>query len=532
MLSLVGLAVWCFRKRRKEALGHNGGYVMPSPLGSSLDQCVFAVKEIVDEKFEGEGRPVLDWATRVKIAVGAARGIAYLHEDCHPRVIHRDIKSSNILLDNNFEAKVSDFGLAKLALDANTHVTTRVMGTFGYMAPEYASSGKLTEKSDVFSYGVVLLELITGRKPVDASQPLGDESLVEWARPLLGHALANEEFDSLVDPRLEKNYNESEMFRMIEAAAACVRHSAAKRPRMGQVVRAFDSLAAADLSNGMRVGESEVFNSAEQSAEIRLFRRMAFGSQNYIMEDWNMLAADCVVISCCCQCLILQIIIFILLKLPCKLIRKTKEYTKKKLRTRDKKQAEKRTESVKSRFQDEFVEFHEGSITIQIEELHRGYGFESCMEEVERVLGDFSQKGEFAFGSFWAMMATLQSDQLKQLKDIFMRFDMDSDGSLTQLELAALLRSLGLKPSGDQIHVLLSNMDANGNGYVEFDELVTAILPDMNEEVLINQEQLLEVFRSFDRDGNGYITAAELAGSMAKMGHPLTYKTISDDEGG
>ncbi|ANM60094.1 proline-rich extensin-like receptor kinase 10 [Arabidopsis thaliana] len=126
------------------------------------------------------GTPGLDWATRVKIAAGAARGLAYLHEDCHPRIIHRDIKSSNILLENNFHALVSDFGLAKLALDCNTHITTRVMGTFGYMAPEYASSGKLTEKSDVFSFGVVLLELITGRKPVDASQPLGDESLVEW----------------------------------------------------------------------------------------------------------------------------------------------------------------------------------------------------------------------------------------------------------------------------------------------------------------------------------------------------------------
>ncbi|KAE8023039.1 hypothetical protein FH972_008791 [Carpinus fangiana] len=126
------------------------------------------------------------------------------------------------------------------------------------------------------------------------------------------------------------------------------------------------------------------------------------------------------------------------------------------------------------------------------------------------------------------MMATLQSEQLKQLKDIFMRFDMDSDGSLTHLELAALLRSLGLKPSGDQLHVLLANMDANGNGTVEFDELVSAIMPDMSEQVLINQEQLLEVFRSFDRDGNGYITAAELAGSMAKMGHPLTYRELSD----
>ncbi|XP_074336635.1 proline-rich receptor-like protein kinase PERK9 [Apium graveolens] len=229
----------------------------------------------------GKGRPVMEWERRVKVAIGAARGIAYLHEDCHPRIIHRDIKSSNILLDNNFESQVSDFGLAKLALDANTHITTRVMGTFGYMAPEYAASGKLTEKSDVYSFGVVLLELITGRKPVDTSQPLGDESLVEWARPLLGHALETEDFTALSDPRLENNYADIEMFRLVEAAAACVRHSAAKRPQMGQVVRAFDSMVTADLSNGMRVGESEIFNSAQQSAEIRLFRRMAFGSQNY-----------------------------------------------------------------------------------------------------------------------------------------------------------------------------------------------------------------------------------------------------------
>ncbi|KAF8399257.1 hypothetical protein HHK36_015122 [Tetracentron sinense] len=125
-------------------------------------------------------------------------------------------------------------------------------------------------------------------------------------------------------------------------------------------------------------------------------------------------------------------------------------------------------------------------------------------------------------------MATLQADQIKQLKEIFSRFDMDSDGSLTHLELAALLRSLGMKPSGDQIHALLANMDSNGNGSVEFDELVNAILPDMNEEILINQEQLMEVFRSFDRDGNGFITPAELAGSMAKMGHPLTYRELTE----
>uniref|UniRef100_A0A7N0T5P4 non-specific serine/threonine protein kinase n=1 Tax=Kalanchoe fedtschenkoi TaxID=63787 RepID=A0A7N0T5P4_KALFE len=229
----------------------------------------------------GEDRPPMNWETRVKVAAGAARGLAYLHEDCHPRIIHRDIKSSNILLNKDFDARVSDFGLAKLALDANTHVTTRVMGTFGYMAPEYASSGKLTEKSDVYSFGVVLLELITGRKPVDSSQPLGDESLVEWARPLLNHAIDTAEFGALADPRLENNFVESDMFRMVEAAAACVRHSATKRPRMGQVVRVFDSMAAADITNGMQMGQSEIFNSAEQSAELRLYRRMAFGSHNY-----------------------------------------------------------------------------------------------------------------------------------------------------------------------------------------------------------------------------------------------------------
>lgn len=248
----------------------------------------FVANDTLHYHLHGEGKPVLDWATRVKVAAGAARGIAYLHEDCHPRIIHRDIKSSNILLDTNFDAQVADFGLAKLALDANTHVTTRVMGTFGYMAPEYASSGKLTEKSDVYSFGVVLLELITGRKPVDSSQPLGDESLVEWARPMLAHVLDKEDFEEVVDPRLEQNFVKVEMFRMIEAAAACVRHLASKRPRMSQVVRAFDSmLEFTDLTNGMKPGQSEIFDSREQSAQIRMFQRMAFGSQDYSSDFYN-----------------------------------------------------------------------------------------------------------------------------------------------------------------------------------------------------------------------------------------------------
>ncbi|MED6110373.1 hypothetical protein PIB30_008477 [Stylosanthes scabra] len=125
-------------------------------------------------------------------------------------------------------------------------------------------------------------------------------------------------------------------------------------------------------------------------------------------------------------------------------------------------------------------------------------------------------------------MSEVRIRQLNQLREIFARFDMDSDGSLTMLELAALLRSLGLKPSGDQLQALLNKMDSNGNGSVEFDELVRAIMPDMDAQILINQEQLLAMFKCFDRDGNGYISAAELAGAMAKMGQPLTYRELTE----
>ncbi|CAI8587592.1 unnamed protein product [Vicia faba] len=222
---------------------------------------------------------VLDWSNRMKIAIGAARGLAYLHEGCNPKIIHRDIKSSNILLDNAYEAQVADFGLARLTDDANTHVSTRVMGTFGYMAPEYATSGKLTDRSDVFSFGVVLLELITGRKPVDATQPVGDESLVEWARPLLLRAIQTGDFSELADPRLQRQYVDSEMFRMIEAAAASVRHSAPKRPRMVQIARALDSGDQLyDLSNGVKYGQSTIYDSGQYNEDLMRFKRMANGS--------------------------------------------------------------------------------------------------------------------------------------------------------------------------------------------------------------------------------------------------------------
>lgn len=123
---------------------------------------------------------------RMRIALEAAKGLEYLHEHVTPPVIHRDFKSSNILLDRNLHAKVSDFGLAKLGSDKiGGHVSTRVLGTQGYVAPEYASTGHLTTKSDVYSYGVVLLELITGRVPVDMKRPAGEGLLVSWVSFIL-----------------------------------------------------------------------------------------------------------------------------------------------------------------------------------------------------------------------------------------------------------------------------------------------------------------------------------------------------------
>lgn len=177
----------------------------------------------------------LDWDTRMKIALDAARGLAYLHEDSQPCVIHRDFKASNILLENNFHAKVADFGLAKQAPEGRVnYLSTRVMGTFGYVAPEYAMTGHLLVKSDVYSYGVVLLELLTGKRPVDMSQLSGQENLVTWARPMLRD---KDRLNELADPRLEGKYPKEDFVRVCTIAAACAAPEANQRPTMGEVVQ-------------------------------------------------------------------------------------------------------------------------------------------------------------------------------------------------------------------------------------------------------------------------------------------------------
>ncbi|KAH6829296.1 Protein kinase superfamily protein [Perilla frutescens var. hirtella] len=181
-------------------------------------------------------RSPLDWGARLKIALGAARALAYLHEDSSPRVIHRDFKASNILLEDDFTPKVSDFGLARAALDEeNKHISTRVMGTFGYVAPEYAMTGHLLVKSDVYSYGVVLLELLTGRKPVDMSQPPGEENLVSWARPLL---TSREGLESIIDQSVVPDIPFDSIAKVAAIASMCVQPEVSHRPFMGEVVQA------------------------------------------------------------------------------------------------------------------------------------------------------------------------------------------------------------------------------------------------------------------------------------------------------
>ncbi|CAK9220779.1 unnamed protein product [Sphagnum jensenii] len=174
--------------------------------------------------------PPLEWAVRYKVAIGVARGLHYLHEVCQRRIIHRDVKASNILLGPDFEPQIADFGLAKWLPDRWTHHTVSpIEGTIGYLAPEYYMHGIVDEKTDVFSYGVLLLELVTGRRPVDAQR----QNLVVWAKQYL----ETENVKALADTQLQENYDANQMQRAVLVAALCVRQSAVWRPSMSQVLQ-------------------------------------------------------------------------------------------------------------------------------------------------------------------------------------------------------------------------------------------------------------------------------------------------------
>ncbi|XP_061370318.1 receptor-like cytosolic serine/threonine-protein kinase RBK1 [Gastrolobium bilobum] len=177
------------------------------------------------------GSECLEWKIRFKVAIGVAKGLQYLHHDCPRRIIHRDIKASNILLNNNNEAEISDFGLAKWLPDKWAHhVVFPIEGTFGYLAPEYFMHGLVDEKTDVFAFGVLLLELITGRRAVDSNSR---ESLVIWAKPLLDAKMVKE----IADPRLTEQYDPTEMKCAMATASMCIHHMSSRRPYMNQVLQ-------------------------------------------------------------------------------------------------------------------------------------------------------------------------------------------------------------------------------------------------------------------------------------------------------
>ncbi|KAH7554625.1 hypothetical protein ACOSP7_027848 [Xanthoceras sorbifolium] len=181
----------------------------------------------------------LSWATRMMIALGAAKGLAFLHNAERP-VIYRDFKTSNILLDSDYTAKLSDFGLAKAGPQGDeTHVSTRVMGTYGYAAPEYVMTGHLTARSDVYSFGVVLLELLTGRKSVDKTRPSKEQSLVDWARPKLND---KRKMLQIIDPRLENQYSVRAAQKACSLAYYCLSQNPKARPLMSDVVETLEPL--------------------------------------------------------------------------------------------------------------------------------------------------------------------------------------------------------------------------------------------------------------------------------------------------
>ncbi|KAA3453421.1 serine/threonine-protein kinase CDL1-like isoform X2 [Gossypium australe] len=190
----------------------------------------------------------LDWNTRMKIAAGAAKGLEYLHDKASPPVIYRDLKCSNILLGEGYHPKLSDFGLAKLGpVGDKTHVSTRVMGTYGYCAPEYAMTGQLTLKSDVYSFGVVLLEIITGRKAIDNSRAGGEQNLVAWARPLFKD---RRKFAQMADPLLQGQYPVRGLYQALAVAAMCVQEQPNMRPLIADVVTALTYLASQKYDPG------------------------------------------------------------------------------------------------------------------------------------------------------------------------------------------------------------------------------------------------------------------------------------------
>nr|GMC48783.1 probable receptor-like protein kinase At5g47070 isoform X1 [Ipomoea batatas]GMD39081.1 probable receptor-like protein kinase At5g47070 isoform X1 [Ipomoea batatas] len=201
----------------------------------------------VENHLSAKSETPLSWIMRLKIARDAARGLVYLHEGMDFQIIFRDFKSSNILLDEQWNAKLSDFGLARLGpAEGRTHVSTAVVGTMGYASPEYIQTGRLTFKNDVWSYGVFLYELITGRRPLDRNRPKSEQKLLEWIKPYVSDS---KKFQMVVDPRLEGNFLRSAQKLSVVANRCLVRHPKS-RPKMSEVLEMVNNVAEASTGLG------------------------------------------------------------------------------------------------------------------------------------------------------------------------------------------------------------------------------------------------------------------------------------------
>ncbi|CAL0325122.1 unnamed protein product [Lupinus luteus] len=224
------------------------------------------------------GEPVLDWPTRKRVALGTARGLEYLHEHCNPKIIHRDVKAANVLLDEDFEAVVGDFGLAKLVDVRKTNVTTQVRGTMGHIAPEYLSTGKSSERTDVFGYGVMLLELVTGQRAIDFSRLEEEDDVL-----LLDHVKKLErekKLDAIVDRNLIKHYNIQEVEMMIKVALLCTQGTPEDRPLMSEVVRMLEGEGLAE-----RWEEWQHVEVNRREEYERLQRRFDWGEDSVYNQD-------------------------------------------------------------------------------------------------------------------------------------------------------------------------------------------------------------------------------------------------------
>lgn len=213
----------------------------------------------------------LDWQTRRKILLGIAKGLSYLHEESRLKIVHRDIKATNVLLDKDLNAKISDFGLAKLDEEENTHISTRIAGTIGYMAPEYAMRGYLTDKADVYSFGVVALEIVSGKSNTNYRPKEEFVYLLDWAYVL--HERNN--LLELVDPRLSSSYSKEEATKMLNLALLCTNISPSLRPAMSSVVR---------MLEGKIPVQAPIINrgSMDQEARFKAFELLSQDSQTQV----------------------------------------------------------------------------------------------------------------------------------------------------------------------------------------------------------------------------------------------------------